>query len=83
MVKSNTFDKVILLADRGYGSLNLLETIHRTDGLDYLFHIKNDWLTEVKALPIKEFDTEIEFELRTTATKEDKELFAKGKADII
>ncbi len=83
MVKSNTFDNAILLADRGYGSLNLLETIHRTDGLDYLFRIKNDWLTEVKALPMKEFDTEIEFELRTTATKEDKELFAKGKAKWI
>lgn len=83
MVKSNAFDKAILLADRGYGSLNLLETIHRTDGLDYLFRIKNDWLTEVKALPMKEFDTEIEFELRTTATKEDKELFAKGKAKWI
>lgn len=32
---------------------------------------------------MKEFDTEIEFELRTTATKEDKELFAKGKAKWI
>lgn len=83
MVLNNTFDKAILLADRGYGSLNLLETIHRTEGLDYLFRIKNDWLTEIKNLPMKEFDTEITFELRTTATKEDKELFAKGKAKWI
>lgn len=83
MVKANTFDKAILLADRGYGSLNLLETIHRTDNLDYLFRIKNDWLTEVKTLPMKELDTEIEFELRTTATNEDKILFAQGKAKWI
>lgn len=74
MVKNNTFDKSILMADRSYGSLNLLETIHRTDNLEYLFRIKNDWLLEVKALPMKELDTEITFELRTTATKEDKEL---------
>lgn len=83
MVKANTFDKAILLADRGYGSLNLLETIHRTDNLDYLFRIKNDWITEVKALPMKELDTEIEFELRTTATNKDKELFLQGKAKWI
>ncbi len=83
IVKANTFDKAILLADRGYGSLNLLETIHRADNLDYLFRVKNDWLTEVKALPMKELDTEIEFELRTTATKEDKKLFAQGKAKWI
>jgi len=83
MVKANTFDKAILLADRGYGSLNLLETIHRTENLDYLFRIKNDWLTEVKALPMKELDTEIEFELRTAATNEDKILFAQGKAKWI
>lgn len=83
MVKNNTFDKSILMADRGYGSLNLLETIHRTDNLEYLFRIKNDWLLEVKALPMKELDTEITFELRTTATKEDKELFKQNKAKWI
>ena len=83
MVKTNTFEKSILLADRGYGSLNLLETIHRTDNLEYLFRIKNDWLTEVKALPMKELDTEITFELRTTQTKADKELYVQGKAKWI
>lgn len=83
MVRANTFDKTILLADRGYGSLNLLETIHRTDNLDYLFRVKNDWLTEIKTLPLKELDKEITFELRTSATNEDKELFDAGKAKWI
>ena len=83
MVRNNTFDKAILMADRGYGSLNLLETIHRTDNLEYLFRIKNDWITEVKNLPMQELDTEVSFELRTTATKEDKELYASGKAKWI
>ena len=83
MVRNNTFDKAILLADRGYASLNLLETIHRKDNIDYLFRVKNEWLTETKALPLKELDTEITFELRTSATKEDKKLFAEGKAKWI
>lgn len=83
MVRANTFDKTILLADRGYASLNLFETIHRTENLEYLFRVKNDWLTEIKALPMKELDKEITFELRTSATKEDKELFDAGKAKWI
>lgn len=83
MVKANFFDKSILIADRGYGSLNLVETINRTNNLEYLFRVKNDWLTEIKSLPMKEFDTEITFELRTTATKADKKLYAEGKAKWI
>ena len=83
MVKENAFDKSILIADRGYGSLNLLETINRTNNLEYLFRIKNDWLTELKALPMKESDIKICFELRTTQTKEDKDLFSQGKAKWI
>ena len=83
MVKENAFDKSILIADRGYGSLNLLETINRTNNLEYLFRIKNDWLTELKALPMKELDIKICFELRTTQTKEDKDFFLQGKAKWI
>ncbi|MCR5167874.1 MAG: IS4 family transposase [Oscillospiraceae bacterium] len=63
MVLSNSFDKAILLADRNYGSLNLFETICRTDNLDFLFRIKNDWLREVNALPMKELDTVISFDV--------------------
>lgn len=37
MVRRNEFLKSILTADRGYGSLNLIETVNRTDNLDYLF----------------------------------------------
>lgn len=83
MVRSNTFDKSILMADRGYGSLNLLETIHRTNNLEYLFRIKNDWLSEIKNLPMREFDTEISFELRTTQTKEDKIAYKTCQAKYI
>lgn len=83
MVKRNSFKKSILMADRGYGSLNLIETINRTDNLEYLFRVKNDWLSEIKALPLTDIDTEISFELRTTQTNEDKVLYKQGKAKWI
>lgn len=83
MINQQTFRKSILTADRGYGALNLIETVNRTDNLDYLFRVKNDWLNETKALPMGELDTEISFELRTTQTKEDMELYRLGKAKYI
>lgn len=83
MIERNAFKKSILMADRGYGSLNLLETVNRTSNLEYLFRVKNDWITEIKQLPMRELDTEISFELRTTQTKEDKILYASGKAKYV
>ena len=83
LIKRNVFSKSILIADRGYNSLNLIETINRTDNLFYLIRVKNDWITEVKQLPLSEFDTEISFELRTTQTNKDKELYKEGRAKWI
>ena len=67
--------KTILIGDRGYGAMNLIEHCNRKDGLDYLFRVKEDWISEVKALPMEEFDKEIHFQIRTTQTNEDKELY--------
>lgn len=83
MINRNCFDKTIIMADRGYGSLNLLETIKRRPNTEYLIRVKNDYLKEIKALPMEELDTVIKFQLRTTQTKEDKKLFAEGKAKWI
>lgn len=73
----------IILADRGYAALNLLEHINRKDNVDYLFRCKNDYVSEIKELPFIELDKEISFELRTTQTLEDKEAFKNGKAKFI
>ncbi len=84
MIKRNSLsDKTILIADRGYGSMNLMEHIHRTNNLEYLIRVKNDYIKEIKALPMKEFDTTITIELRTTQTNEDKLLYEQGKAKWI
>lgn len=75
--------KYILIADRGYASLNLLETIHRLNNVDYLIRIRNEWLTNTRALPMKDLDTDISFELRTTQRKEDKALVKTGQVKWI
>lgn len=84
IIKRNSLsDKTILIADRGYGSMNLMEHIHRTENLEYLIRVKNDYIKEIKALPMKELDTTISIELRTTQTNEDKLLYEQGKAKWI
>lgn len=73
----------IILADRGYAALNLLEHINRKDNVDFLFRCKNDYISEIKRLPMVEFDKEISFELRTTQTNNDKEAYRNKKAKYI
>lgn len=72
--------KTIIIGDRGYGTMNLMEHCNRKDGLDFLFRVKEDWISEVKALTMTEFDKEIHFQIRTTQTNEDKIAYSEGKA---
>lgn len=83
MILRQKFDKAILIGDRGYGALNLMEHINRKDGLDYLIRVKEGWITETANLPIQEFDTDISFEIRTTQKNIDKQLYKAGKAKYI
>lgn len=75
--------KTILIGDRGYGAMNLMEHCNRKEELDFLFRVKEDWISEVKRLPMEEFDKEIRFQLRTTQTEEDKKLYKTGKVKYI
>jgi len=80
--RSNLPEKSIILADRGYGSMNLMEHLKR-EGVDFLIRVKDGWIREVSALPMEEVDKEISFELRQTQTKKDKEDYKDGKAKYI
>lgn len=81
MIREMKFaSKTLLTADRGYGSLNLLETVRRVENLECLFRVKEDWITEIKALPLAELDTIITIHVITTARKCDKERCKAGKA---
>ena len=49
----------------------------RRNGIDYLIRVKNDFCWEIAALPMKDFDTVIHIEIRTTQTKWEKEDYGK------
>lgn len=64
--------KAIVIGDRGYGALNLMEHCNRKEGLDYLIRVKDNWISEVRDLPMEDCDVDIRLEIRTTQTKADK-----------
>lgn len=80
MERTPASDHPVLIGDRGYGGINLIEHINRIKGADYLFRIKNGLWKEMRDLPMTDLDTDITIRLRTTQTNEDKEAFASGDA---
>ena len=83
MILRQRFGKSLLIGDRGYGSLNLMEHINRKEELDYPIRVKEGWSSETVALPMKKFDTDISVEIRSTQRNIDKELYRDGKAKYI
>lgn len=76
--------KGILICDRGYAALNLMEHCKRKDGLEYLIRVKESrWIKEVNNLPLEDLDTEVTIELRTTQTNKDKIDYRNGTAKYI
>lgn len=76
--------KGILICDRGYAALNLMEHCNRKDGLEYLIRVKESrWIKEVNNLPMEDLDTEVTIELRTTQTNKDKIDYRNGTAKYI
>lgn len=73
-------EDAILIADRGYGGINLIEHLNRIPHAYYLIRIKNDLWKEIKDLPMADFDKDVEIHLRTTQTKADKDAYANGEA---
>lgn len=76
-------NKSILLADRGYESFNLFERCNRTNNLDYLIRVRNGGIKEISQLPMRELDTNIEIEIRTTQTNADKVAYKNGSAHYL
>ena len=71
--------RTIVIADRGYASLDLMETI-RNQNVDFLL---NGFIPELAQMSMTDFDTDISFTIVTTQTKETKHLFAEGKVKIL
>lgn len=75
--------KTILLADRGYESYNLFEHINRKHNMEFLIRMKNSSRIETRNLAMMPFDIDVELELRTTQTNEDKKAYKEGRAKWI
>lgn len=83
MILRQRFNKSIFIGDRGYVSINLIEYINRKPNLEYLIRVHSKWLLEVQNLPMTDLDTDISFEIRTTLTNADKELYKTGQAKYL
>ena len=71
MKRSSREEKRLMIADRGYESLNLFEHFHKTENHDYLIRVKNEKsLKEIADLPMRELDCNISFTVTTLQTKE-------------
>lgn len=66
------------MADRGYGSLDLMETI-RDSNSDFLIRVQEKFIKETIEMPMKELDTTITLTICTNQTKEINELRDQGK----
>ena len=69
--------------DRGFGSLNLVETINRKYDLEYLIRVKEGWLTEFRTIPMAEYDGDVTIHVITTQRNCDKERVTAGKAKYL
>ena len=65
--------RAIVICDRGYGSLDLMETI-RDQNADFLIRIRDSLLKETRALPMDECDVNIDFTIITDQTNASKKL---------
>ena len=84
MISSTEFkEKTIIMGDRGYGSLNLIETVTRTENLEYLIRVKENYIKEISCLELKEQDVDISFEIVTSRTKENREKIKEGKCKYL
>lgn len=76
MLKRNDFDqKVLIVADRGFESYNLIAHLLEKPNTDFLIRVKQSRsaMREVAKLPMLELDCNIGFTTTTTQTNTDKE----------
>ena len=57
-------EKILAIMDRGYDGLKVFEHCNRIPNLNYLIRIRSGMTKEIAALPDKELDLDLEFEIR-------------------
>ena len=54
-------EKILAIMDRGYDGLKVFEHCNRIENLNYLIRIRSGMTKEIKALPDKELDLDLQF----------------------
>ncbi len=57
-------EKILAIMDRGYDGLKIFEHCNRIKNLSYLIRIRSGMTKEIKSLPDKEIDLDLNFEVR-------------------
>ena len=57
-------EKILAIMDRGYDGLKIFEHCNRIKNLSYLIRIRSGMTKEIKSLPDKELDLDLNFEVR-------------------
>lgn len=84
MIRDMSFDEfALVIADRGYGCLNLVETIRRAPNLHYLIRVKEGWIKELRDLPMEELDRDLRLLIVTSQSRECRELVERGEAKYL
>lgn len=75
MLERNNFKhKSIIIADRGYEAYNAIAHFSNTPNTDFVIRARNEYaIKPINSLPLCEVDVDVEAEITTSQTKEDKE----------
>ena len=57
-------EKILVIMDRGFDGLKMIEHCNRIPNLSYLIRVRSTKMNEIAALPDKELDTDLKFEVR-------------------
>ena len=62
-------EKILAIMDRGYDGLKMIEHCNRIPNLSYLIRLRSGKMNEIAALPDKELDLDLKFEVRTQSKR--------------
>ena len=62
-------EKILAIMDRGFDGLKMIEHCNRIENLSYLIRVRSTKMNEIAALPNKELDLDLKFEVRTQSKR--------------
>ena len=62
-------EKILGIMDRGYDGLKMIEHCNRIENLSYLIRVRSGKMKEIAALPDKELDLDLKFEVRAQSKR--------------